>query len=227
MRGRQEEQEIGRLHRKELLQFAHDLRNLILPILASAELLLESEKLSPQQKARLETIVRQIDRVERLVEDALWLGHESGSHHPVSIRSLVRQVVERVTTDSKIQVRCLFVTEDTLYVAGSESRLWRALYNLVLNAADAIGESGHVIVRVSLDESADRVSIEVEDTGPGIPPDIVENIFSRFFTTKKSHPGLGLSLAKEVIEDHRGTISVESQIDKGTTFFVRLPLLSK
>lgn len=216
----------GALHRRELLQFAHDLRNLILPILASAELLLESQELSPQQQGRIQTILQQVNRVQTLVEDVLWLGHDSPTHQPVDILSAVNQVVERIRAATKVPVQCLFVSEEPLYVAGSEARLWRAFYNLVLNAAEAAGESGHVLVRVLTNVDSDRVRIEVEDSGPGLSRDLQAKMFSPFFTTKASHAGLGLSLAKEVIESYGGTISLASERNRGTTFRVQLPLLS-
>ena len=215
------------LRRKELLYFAHDLRNLLSPVLGSAELILESGEASPRQRVHLETISRQLDRIMRLIEDTLWLGHESASQHPVNVSSLVREAAERVRTDSKAQVRCLFLTRDEGYVAGSESRLWRALYNLVLNSAEVAGESGEVLVRVFLDESHDEIGIDIQDTGPGIPENLRARIFDPSITTKEHHSGLGLALTKAIIEQHRGTISVHSEEGKGTLISIRLPLLSK
>ncbi|MFQ5664139.1 MAG: ATP-binding protein, partial [Terriglobia bacterium] len=168
--------------------------------------------------------VQQIDRVESLIEDTLLVSDESSCNRPVDILSVLKQAAERVTADSKTKVWCLFPTAGSLYVSGNEMRLWRALYNLLLNASEAAREASIVVVAVFFDDSPNRIRIDVHDTGPGISPDIQDKIFSCYFTTKRSHVGLGLSLAKEIIENHRGTISVRSDIRNGTIFTVRLPL---
>lgn len=214
------------LQRMELLEFAHDLRNLLVPALGSIELLIESGELSQDQKTRLNVVLRQIDRITRLVEDVLWLGHEAGSHHPVDVGRLVKEVSERVETDCRVGVRCIFLAHDSLYVAGSEPRLWRAVYNLVLNAAEAAGKSGDVVVRVLLGSMPETVEIEVEDSGPGIPAGVREKIFDPSFTSKFYHRGLGLCLAKQVIEKHKGSLRIESGSRRGTILKVALPLLS-
>lgn len=214
------------LPRQELVQFAHDLRNLTLPILSSVELLMESEELSGPQKERLQTILRQIDRVQCLIEDVLWLAHESHSRHPVHVPSLVRDVVARAKMNCRAEVRCLFLTGGVGYVAGSESRLWRAVYNLVLNAVEAVRESGEVLVRVLFDGGAETIAVDIVDSGPGIPKEIQDRILGPGASTKRSHVGIGLRLAKQIIEEHGGALSIESQPSKGTTVSIRLPVLT-
>ncbi len=215
------------LRAQELEQFAHDLRNLVLPILSSVELVMESGELSPQQKARLKTVLHQIDRVECLIEDALWLAHESTSHHPVHVPSLVKDVVARAKMNSKPEVRCLFLTGGTGYVAGSESRLWRAVYNLVLNSVQAVREHGQVLVRVLFDEGGEHIRVDIVDSGPGIPKEIQDRIFAPSGSTQGCHLGIGMRLAKQIVEAHGGTLSIESEPAKGTVVSIRLPLLSK
>jgi signal transduction histidine kinase len=113
-------------------------------------------------------------------------------------------------------------------VAGSESRLGQVFLNLIINAAQAIPE-GHVEaneIRIAArSETPDHVLVEIRDTGSGIPPENLEKIFEPFFTTKPvgEGTGLGLSQVRTIITALGGTITVESQLNKGTTFRLILP----
>jgi signal transduction histidine kinase len=81
-----------------------------------------------------------------------------------------------------------------------------------------------LLVGARLCADAGRVSIDVADTGPGIAPEQLARVFKLFFTTKSSGTGFGLAVAKKIVERHAGTISVQSQVGKGTRFTVELPL---
>ncbi len=97
------------------------------------------------------------------------------------------------------------------------------LVNLVQNAAEAMAErGGHVTVRASA-FPAEGVVIEVEDDGPGIPPEHLGKLFEPFFTTKFAGTGLGLAISKTLVEQHGGRIEVSSEGGRGTTFLIFLP----
>jgi signal transduction histidine kinase len=98
--------------------------------------------------------------------------------------------------------------------------------NLVLNAAQAMDGSGTLTAITRLVRDATVVEIEIRDTGPGIPSGKVDKIFEPFYTTKEigRGTGLGLSIAYGIVERHHGSIHVESEVGKGTSFFVRLPV---
>lgn len=93
---------------------------------------------------------------------------------------------------------------------------------LVTNAIQAIENEGTVTIRAWSDKG--RIVIEVSDTGPGIPPDVKENLFTPYFTTKHRGLGLGLCISKEIIKAHGGGIEVFTEAGKGTTFSIWLPL---
>ena len=101
----------------------------------------------------------------------------------------------------------------------------RCVMNLVSNAIDAMKkDGGRITIKSILDEPAKMLEIRVSDNGSGIPPESVEKIFDVFFSTKGSNgTGLGLSVTKKIINEHGGTISVESTVGEGTTFIIRLP----
>jgi signal transduction histidine kinase len=116
-------------------------------------------------------------------------------------------------------------------VSGSASRLGQVFLNLLINAAQAIPE-GHVEeneIRIAArPDTAERVVVEIRDTGCGIPPENLDKIFDPFFTTKPvgEGTGLGLSLVHSIITAVGGTITVESQVNQGTTFHITLPTAS-
>lgn len=104
------------------------------------------------------------------------------------------------------------------------SQLNQVWMNLLVNAAQAVGDSGKVVITTKLD--SDSIVVVIADNGSGIPEEQLSKIFDPFFTTKPvgEGTGLGLSMTYGIVERHRGTISVESKVDKGTTFTVRIPL---
>lgn len=112
-------------------------------------------------------------------------------------------------------------------IKGVPEELQQAITNLTQNAVDAVGKNGHVWVRTR--PEARSVRIEVTDDGPGIPPDVMSRIFTPFFTTKQvgKGMGLGLTITRQVIKQHGGTLEVDSSPGAGTTFTIRLPLANE
>jgi signal transduction histidine kinase len=100
-------------------------------------------------------------------------------------------------------------------------QIHQVVLNLLLNAIQATGPGGSVIAE--FDEDDETVKVTVSDTGNGIPPEILGNIFRPFFTTKGEGTGLGLSLAKRIVEDHAGKIEVTSRVGQGSRFSIILP----
>jgi len=122
---------------------------------------------------------------------------------------------------------CIEVTRDfgTLPpVRCHAGQLNQAFLNLLMNACDAIGETGRIAVRTRAENG--HVRLEFEDSGPGIPRDVRDRVFEPFFTTKPvgKGTGLGLSLTHGIIERHGGRIWVESEESKGTRFVIELPI---
>ena len=114
---------------------------------------------------------------------------------------------------------------DLLEVDHDSDQMHQVLLNLLLNSVQAIEGSGLVRVAVFAQEGGgDDAVITVSDTGRGIPAEHLQNIFRPFFTTKGNGTGLGLSLARRIVEEHHGRIEVASSSGKGTTFSVMLPL---
>jgi signal transduction histidine kinase len=102
------------------------------------------------------------------------------------------------------------------------------LFNIILNAIQAMEEGGTLSIVTEAGEKGGRKSVRiiVSDTGRGIPPEELDKIFVPFFTTKTQGTGLGLPICKQLLEQHGGTITVESRVGRGTTFTIDLPVVT-
>jgi signal transduction histidine kinase len=118
------------------------------------------------------------------------------------------------------------VTPSLPPVMADVQQLNHVFMNIILNAADAMEGKGRLEVKSYPLPGGDRVCVEISDTGPGIPEEILPHIFDPFYTTKQDGKGtgLGLSLAYGIVEEHGGTLKAENRRDRGATFLIELPL---
>jgi signal transduction histidine kinase len=154
--------------------------------------------------ARRRPVERRAVDLGEIVEDSLEMFQERIAH-------------SSITVEKSIEVNLPSVHAD-------RDQLIQVLINLVVNSLHAMPEGGRL--RLSLTREGRHVCLGVSDTGHGMPEEICAKVFEPFFTTKDfgKGTGLGLTVVKGIIEDHGGTIEVESVVDKGTTFWIRLPL---
>ena len=121
------------------------------------------------------------------------------------------------------------LASQALHVSGDRIQLQQVILNLVINSIDSIGgsENGErkIIGRTALVDAA-SAEVTIEDSGPGIPPDKAEQIFEPFFTSKAGGMGMGLSIARTIVESHRGRIWAENRSGGGAIFRFRVPLAS-
>jgi len=107
-------------------------------------------------------------------------------------------------------------------IEGSSSKMMQVFLNLIMNAVQAMEGGGGLTIKT--EEQGAKVKVEIADTGSGIPQDKIKMIFDPFFTTKETGTGLGLAITKRIIEEHKGTIDVESEVGKGTKFTLSFPV---
>ena len=112
-----------------------------------------------------------------------------------------------------------------MQVRGDEARLGQVFLNLLVNAGQALAGRPDARVRVTTERSGDEVRVMIADNGPGIAPADQRRIFDAFFTTKRgeSGSGLGLAISREIVSQHGGELTVESEVGKGSRFIVKLP----
>jgi signal transduction histidine kinase len=210
---------------------AHEVNTPLTGISSFAQLLLEEAAPNSPQRSTLEKIVQQAGRAARIARDLLRLSRPVAavgelSSSPVVLSELVEETLGLLMP----QIRRAGVVIEREWnpslapAWGDRSRLQQVLMNLVLNALDAVGESGTIQVRL-IAEGARHVALEVVDDGPGIPDAVRSRIFDPFFTTKKAGAGtgLGLSISYAIVREHGGVLSAESRPGGGTTMRVVLP----
>ena len=235
---RENRNEIERLHRTQMSRaehmatlgematgLAHEIRNPLAGIAGVIEII--SRDLPPTSPARsvVKDVRQEIARINRIVTDLL----QTARPHPPKVRkSDLNTTVEHAVMLGRQQALSKS-TEITLRkdpslpeVEHDSDQIHQVLLNLLLNALQAIDTNGKIAVTVEL--QGKNAVIEVADNGRGIAPNHLPNIFRPFYTTKGDGTGLGLSLARRIVEDHQGRIDVTSTLGKGTTFAVILPL---
>jgi signal transduction histidine kinase len=163
----------------------------------------------------------------------LGLARGESSFGELNVQKLIDEVLLVLARDpQKDGINLRVQVQPDLYVWGDEVQLEQVLLNLLINARQAmLGKGGSLTVKAARIENSDELKIQVIDTGPGIPEKLLPKIFQPFFTTKGTAKkgeakgtGLGLAICKEIIEHHRGRIAVESEVGKGTTFTIYLPV---
>ncbi|TKB67623.1 MAG: PAS domain S-box protein [Nitrospira sp.] len=205
---------------------AHEIGTPMNVILGRAEYLLKRTADEGMKKG-LTTIITQVERITKVMNQLLaFARRRTPERRPVDLGEIVEDSLEmfqerialhRITVEKAIEAGLPPVHAD-------RDQLIQVLINLVVNSVHAMPEGGRL--KLSLACEGNHVCLGVSDTGHGISEAIRSKIFDPFFTTKDfgKGTGLGLTVVKGIIEEHGGTITVESVIDKGTTFWIRLPL---
>lgn len=217
-------------------EFVHDLGNPLTIVWGYVQLL--AKKLEKQENENAgATSAKELNIIEqnvRLCRELLTMWQSYGSsveaspHKPISVSSIVRELMRglaSIATQNAVQLTSE-ITEDACTLLGDPVQITRAIQNVIVNAIQASAEKkGSVAVRCTRKDF--YVDVCVQDTGNGIPPAQMQKIFEPYFTTKqnKSGTGLGLYITKKVVEDHNGSIKVDSS-EAGTTFTIRLPLMN-
>jgi len=210
---------------------AHDLSNLIGPILGYSQIILRRrDAIDPNLVDIIERIFSTSRRANTLLRQMVSLSRsETDQFEPFDLNKLAADMLRLL--DVKIRYANVEVVEEYAEnlppVYGSSVQISQIILNLVINAIDAMPDGGILTLKTipPSPEEPTFVRLQVTDTGCGIPPENLERIFEAFFTTKaeKSGTGLGLSVTKQIIDNHGGKISVESTVGKGTTFTILLP----
>ena len=205
---------------------AHEIRNPLAGIAGVIEIMTRDLPVTSPARVVVQDVHLEITRIERIVTDLLQAAHP---HLPQVRPSDLNTTVERAVALVRLQVLSrpikIELNRDPNLpdVEHDNDQIYQLLLNLLLNAVQAIDGAGEIRVEVSLLKG--DAAIIVVDTGRGISPEHLPNIFLPFYTTKRNGTGLGLSLARRITEQHHGRIDVASEVGKGTRFVVVLPLL--
>ena len=221
---------------------AHDFKNILSGIVGAVELILLSAEEGTRIKNMAKTIKLSADRAVKLSQRLLGFSRIVEDEFAMfEINNLLRETLDIIsyTFDKNIDLETDF-TSDPLYFEGDSVKIQQCVMNICVNARDVMPQGGKLIIRTKLLNNFEKIKslwpqaenrnytcIEIVDSGPGIPEHIQELLFEPFFTTKSKEKGtgLGLSITKSIIDEYKGTITLKSKLNQGTTFFILLPWL--
>ncbi len=229
------EKRLEMLRREFVANVSHELRSPLSLLQGYVEALADGLAENEEERGQyLDILLDETLRLRRLVNDLLDLtqmetGNMTMRFDKISLSELIKRVTDRLRPlfAEKGKEMIIAVPDDIPPVSGDEDRLQQVLVNLLDNAAKFTPEGG--VVRVSAVTGHDRVDISVTDSGPGIPETELEQVWERFYKADKARTrdeaggtGLGLAIVKNIIQAHRGSVSVTSEPGRGTTFKVSL-----
>ncbi len=208
---------------------AHELNNPLGGILIYSHLLLENLNENDPRRENLEKIVTQATRCKGIVKGLLDFSRQTEPKVNLGdINEVIKSALSLVENQSLFQN--IRISKDflpsSLLVMMDSAQIQQVFINIILNAAEAMNGKGNLKIDTAISEDKKWVIVEFTDTGCGIPKENIEKLFEPFFTTKEvGHgTGLGLAISYGIIQRHKGIIEVKSQVGKGTTFTIRLPV---
>jgi two-component system phosphate regulon sensor histidine kinase PhoR len=233
------QKEIEEKSSKLISDVAHELRTPLTSIHGFAETLLQPGIEEKDREKFLKIIESESSRLGRLINEILDIVRieSKKTNMPfakINLSEIISYVAELVEDEASLKkIKLVKKIEPDIYILGNEDKLIQAFLNLTDNAikyTQSIGDT----VSIELSKNSTNAILEISDNGPGIPSVYLDRIFERFFRVDKSRnrnkvegSGLGLSIVKTIIEYHKGYIEAESEVGKGTTFTIAIPLISE
>lgn len=211
---------------------AHQLNNPLGGIILYTKLVMDEYDLPEEAKADLNRVLDDAERAKETVKELLEFARQTGQEmKPQDINEIISRTIflledQSIFHNIKIEKS---LADNLPRVSGDAQQLNHVLMNIVLNAADALEGNGVLKLTTWYLAEKNSVCIDIADTGPGIPDDVLPHIFEPFYTTKDQGKGtgLGLSMVYGIIESHGGTIRAESKAGEGTKFHIELPVMEQ
>ncbi len=204
---------------------AHEIKNGLVAVSTFVELVADKS----DEPAMAAMVRRELQRINKLVTQMLrFASPNPAAHSTVCVHDLLDhslQLLEHQLGGQVIEVKRDYAATPGK-VHGDESQLQQAFMNLLLNAVEAIGQHGELAIstQTTTDGQGRRwLNLCIRDSGPGIAAENLPRLFEPFFTTKKNGTGLGLAICRRAIEDHHGTIEIQSEAGCGAIFLISLP----
>jgi PAS domain S-box-containing protein len=207
---------------------AHEIRNPLVAITTSVSLLKDESHLSPEGRQVLDVIKEETDHLAAIVNDFLQFARpKKPVLQPEDLNRLLRDVVKRHKEIGRKDIEWVEEYDEQLpEIAIDRHQIQQVITNLLVNGFDAMPNGGTFTVRTSLDNKSEepKIRVSISDSGVGIPDEDFTRIFQPFYSTKEKGTGMGLAICRRIISEHDGAISVTSEIQKGSTFLVEIPL---
>jgi signal transduction histidine kinase len=219
---------------------AHDIRNPLTSIQIFAQLMSLHHD-DPSVREKFDRIVpRELERVQGVIEDMMELARPAAIHlEPIAVPDVVAQALELYERQADAQGITIVrnIPAELPFCMSDRKRLHRCIGNLIANAVQAMPTGGTLAItlervpamlfaesRPAGTTPEEGLRIVFADTGQGIPPDRLPRIFDPFYTTKEKGLGLGMAITHRIVEDHHGTIDVQSEVGRGTVFTLHFPV---
>jgi len=206
---------------------AHEVRNPLSSIKGLATLLGSRFSKDSEEKEAATLLITEVERLNRSVTELLNFAKPLPLEaKELDLREVIPDSLKLVDSDAReLQVTISHaISPDLPKISADPDRLKQVLLNLYLNALQAMEHGGSLKVRAHRGKKENIVDIEIEDTGVGIPAELLERVLDPYFTTKPDGTGLGLAMVYKIIDEHGGTIKFDSETGKGTTVTVSLPI---
>jgi signal transduction histidine kinase len=217
---------------KMMSEISHDLKKPLTNIRGSLQVMRERWPEITQSDEFFHTAEEELGRLNELVKELVDFSSPTKyQSEDKRLEDLIERVIRLVENDlKKHNVEIVKQLESGLPpVPVIENKIVELLLNLIINAIDAMPEGGTLTFAgralEPVDDKGLRVELRISDTGVGIPPEQIDRIFDRYFTTKDTGTGLGLAICERIVMAHNGTITLESEQGKGTTFVIELPVV--
>jgi two-component system NtrC family sensor kinase len=213
---------------------AHEINNPLTGVLTFTRILLRNKDVGDKNLSYLQKIAESTVRVKKIVKGLLDFSRQTDlDREPTEMNRLIRGVISGMENQALIKgVSIQFNSgEDLPMLTLDRNQIQSVLINLIINALDAMEQGGTIAISTGISLSASDtgkkgIEIAVTDNGCGIPPEDLDRLFEPFFTTKEVGKGTGLGLAVSygIVQRHRGTIRVQSEVGRGSTFTIWLPI---
>ena len=210
---------------------AHEIKNPLAGISAAVSIIKDDLGSDDPRSEILKEVLQQVQRLDKTVNDLLFFGKPSMPELTcININDIIEKTLKFASQHRGVKniVKRLDLAPDLPAVYADGKQMQQVFLNIILNAFQAMTGGGTLTISTCLASSQEKscVRVDVTDTGPGIPPQILEKIFTPFFTTKAQGTGLGLAICSKLIYLHNGAIRVASDDIQGTVFTIELPACS-
>ncbi|MBI5586321.1 MAG: GAF domain-containing protein [Deltaproteobacteria bacterium] len=210
---------------------AHEIRNPLVSIGGFVRRLNRKFQGDSQVQTYFQVIINEVERLEKTLNEILDFSQDTrGRFQEADLNQIVEgalDLIRRELEASRVTVQKELSPIPKVYC--DERQIRHVFYNLLLNALQAMPQGGVLTIRTAPHPDPDQpwVVCEIRDTGGGIPPELLHNIFNPFFTTKASGSGLGLSIVHKIITRHYGEVDIDNRPGEGVSFFIKLPLIQE
>lgn len=205
---------------------AHEIRNPLASISGSIQLLVGQPDVDPEKAKLMNIVLREIDRLNDLITEFLdYVRPEELKQESMDLNVLIREIMEQIRFNKSLRqdIKQRLDLQGKAWILGNRDKLKQALLNMVINSYQAMELIKDPELKIETFDEDGKVILKIVDQGIGIPSEMLDRIFEPFHTTKPRGTGLGLAITHKILEAHLAQISVESQVNMGTTLRIEFP----